>query len=112
MSKRIYVGNFPYSTTEEELRELFEQHGTVNSLDVIRDRRTGRSRGFGFVEMDETEADAAIAALDGREIGDRTLRVSEAKPRQESDRGRSGGRRGDRGGDRGGDRQGSGRDWD
>jgi RNA recognition motif-containing protein len=109
MSKKIYVGNFPYTTTEDELRELFEQHGTVQSLDLIRDRRTGRSRGFGFVEMDDTEAAAAIAALDGKEIGERTLRVSEARPRQESGRGRPGGRGRER---RGSDRPRSGRDWD
>ena len=105
--KKIYVGNFPYSTTEDEIRKLFEQHGTIHSFDLIRDRRTGQSRGFGFVEMDEAEANAAIAALHGMEIGDRELRVSEAKPRQES---RGQGRGGS--GRQGGGYQDRGRDWD
>jgi RNA recognition motif-containing protein len=112
--KKIYVGNFPYTTTEDELAELFEQYGTVHSLELIKDRETGRSRGFAFVEMDEHEADAAITALDGMEFGERTLRVNEAKPRESSDRrggGRPGGRRRGPGRERR-DRRGGERDYD
>lgn len=92
--KKIYVGNFPYEITEAQLQEMFEQHGTVHSLDLIKDRETGRSRGFAFIEMDEQEAQAAIAALDGVELGGRTLRVNEAKPRESSGRRRGSQRRG------------------
>ena len=81
MSKRIYVGNLPYSTTDEELRELFSQHGEVISSDVLYDRQTGRSRGFGFVEMPDADAQKAISALNGKEFGGRTLRVNEARER-------------------------------
>lgn len=81
MSKNIYVGNLPYSTTENDLRELFAAHGDVLSVNVIEDRDTGRSRGFAFVEMAEAEADAAIAALGGTTLGDRSLNVNEARPR-------------------------------
>jgi len=81
MSKRIYVGNLPYSTTDEELRELFQQHGEVMSADVLHDRQTGRSRGFGFVEMSDADAQKAITALNGKEFGGRTLRVNEARER-------------------------------
>lgn len=102
MAKRIYVGNLPFTATEEELSELFAQHGTVHSVDLINDRQTGRPRGFGFVEMDEEAADAAISALDGMEYGGRTLRVNEAMERRQGGGGgggRGGGRRG-RGGRR------------
>lgn len=112
--KKIYVGNFPYSTTEDELRELFEQYGTIHSLDLIKDRETGRPRGFGFIEMDEDAANAAIAALNGTELGERTLRVSEARSREESGRRRSD-RRGPRRqgpGRRGPRRQEQEHDWD
>lgn len=95
MARKIYVGNLAFSSTEDEIRELFTQHGTVHSVDLIRDRLTGRSRGFGFVEMDEEEADAAITALNGTTFGERNLRVSVAKQR----RGKS---EGDRGGGQGG----------
>jgi len=81
MSKRIYVGNLPYSTTDEELRELFSQHGEVISSDVLHDRQTGRSRGFGFVEMSDADTPKAIEALNGKEFGGRTLRVNEARER-------------------------------
>lgn len=84
--KNIYVGNLPYSTTEEELRALFEQHGAVDSVKVITDRDTGRSRGFGFVEMSDG-GEEAIAALDGKDMGDRPLRVNEARPRPDRDDG-------------------------
>ena len=82
MSKKIYVGNLPFSTTEDELRRLFEQHGSVDSVAVITDRETGRPRGFAFVEMsDASGADAAIQVLNGRELGGRALRVNEATQR-------------------------------
>ena len=81
MGKKLYIGNLPYSATEQELRELFSKHGTVESLDLITDRTTGRPRGFGFVEMDPAGADAAIQALDGQDFGGRTLRVNEAHDR-------------------------------
>lgn len=82
MSKSIYVGNLPWSATEEEVRDLFAQFGDVTSVKLISDRETGRPRGFGFVEMEDAEADKAIEALEGTEFGGRTLRVNEAKPRQ------------------------------
>ena len=94
MSKNIYVGNLPFSATEADLRELFEQHGTVDSVNVITDRDTGRARGFGFVEMDEAGAAKAMQALDGRDFSGRDLRVNEANERR-SDRG-GGGYRGGR----------------
>ena len=108
MVKKIYVGNLPFSATEEELRELFEQHGQVQSVSIITDRETGRSRGFGFVEMEAASADDAIAALDQAQMGGRSLSVSEARARPE--RGGGGGRDRDRGGDRDrGDRDRAGR---
>jgi RNA recognition motif-containing protein len=79
VGKRLYVGNLPYTMTEQELRELFAEHGSVDAVDVIMDRETGRPRGFAFVEMDNAEA--AIEALNGREIGGRTMRVDEANER-------------------------------
>lgn len=82
MVKNIFVGNLPYSTTDEQMRELFEAHGTVESAKVITDRVTGRSRGFGFVEMDDAGAEAAIAALNGSEIDGRPLRVDLAHERK------------------------------
>lgn len=82
MVKNIFVGNLPYSTTDEQMRELFEAHGTVESAKVITDRVTGRSRGFGFVEMDGAGAEAAIAALNGSEIDGRPLRVDLAHERK------------------------------
>ena len=83
MPKRIYVGNLPSSATEEEVRELFAQHGAVHEVELITDRETGRLRGFGFVEMDEGEADAAIQALNGTDMGGQSLRINEANPRKE-----------------------------
>ncbi|MCF8034726.1 MAG: RNA-binding protein [Desulfarculaceae bacterium] len=82
MSKKIYVGNLPWSATDEDVAELFSQHGDVISSRVITDRETGRSRGFGFVEMDESAANAAIEALNGVEMGGRALRVNEAQERK------------------------------
>lgn len=83
MAKRIYVGNLSYDSTDADVRQLFEQHGTVINVDVLLDRDTGRSRGFGFVEMDDQEADRAIDALNGAELGGRSLRINEARPRPE-----------------------------
>lgn len=95
---RIYVGNLPYNASETEIQELFEAHGTVESVQMIRDRDTGQSKGFGFVEMPKSEeAQAAIAALNGLAFKNRNLTVNEARPRPErSDRG--GGYGGSRGG--------------
>ena len=93
MTKKIYVGNLPFRTTETEVRELFAQYGTVHDVRLITDRETGRPRGFGFVEMDEGEADAAIQALDGTDMGGRNLRVNEARERGERGPRRSSSRR-------------------
>ena len=83
MSNKIYVGNLPFSSTEDELRSVFAQHGDVQSVNVITDRDTGRARGFAFVEMaDATAASNAIRALDGSELGGRNLRVNEAEDKR------------------------------
>jgi RNA recognition motif-containing protein len=82
MPKRIYVGNLPYRTTEDEVREIFAEHGSVLSVNLINDRETGQPRGFGFVEMDDNGADAAIEALNNSPMGGRTLKVNEARPRE------------------------------
>ncbi len=93
--KNIFVGNLDFNTSEEELRRIFEAHGQVDRVSIMTDRDTGRSRGFGFVEMTNTEeGDKAIAALNGTQLGGRTLNVNEARPKVE--RGGGGGR--DRGG--------------
>ena len=82
MGKRIYVGNLPFSATEEDLRDVFGPHGEIESVAVITDRETGRARGFAFVEMvEEAAAGKAIQALDGTEMGGRALRVNEAQER-------------------------------
>ena len=81
MTKSLYVGNLPWSATEEEVRNLFATHGNVSSVKLISDRETGRARGFGFVEMDDADAASAVEALDGTSFGGRTLRVNEAQPR-------------------------------
>jgi RNA recognition motif-containing protein len=87
MSKNIYVGNINYNTNEDDLRNLFEQYGTVESVKIISDRDTGRSKGFGFVEMENAEeADSAISALNSQEVGGRQLRVNEANDRPKRDR--------------------------
>lgn len=120
---KLYVGNLSFKTTNDSLRQLFEQHGSVRSAEVVMDRMTGRSRGFGFVEMDDSgQAQAAIAALNGKNIDGRDLTVNEARPREERSFGGGGGGgrgygggggggrggygggggRGGRGGDRGG----------
>ena len=80
MSKSIYVGNLPWSTTEDELQTLFSEYGEVLSVKLISDRETGRSKGFGFIEMGDDVAKIAIEALDNQEFGGRTLRVNEARP--------------------------------
>jgi RNA recognition motif-containing protein len=90
---KIYVGNLPFNATEDEIRELFAEHGNVRSVSLITDRETGRPRGFGFVEMDDAEGNAAIRALNGHDMGGRNLKVSEAQPRKEN-QGGGGGRRG------------------
>jgi RNA recognition motif-containing protein len=82
MSKRIYVGNLPFSATEDEIRSLFSEHGNVLSVSLVTDRDTGSPRGFGFVEMDDNDADAAIRALDNYEMNGRALMVNEARPRE------------------------------
>ena len=79
---KIYVGNLPFTTDENELRTLFGQHGTVESVAVITDRETGRPRGFAFVEMSRADASRAIQSLNGKELGGRALRVNEAQERQ------------------------------
>jgi cold-inducible RNA-binding protein len=107
--KNIFVGNLSFNTSEDELRQLFEAYGQVDRVSIMTDRDTGRSRGFGFVEMTNAEdGEKAIAALNGSQVGGRTLNVNEARPKTE---------RGDRGGDRGGrdrggrDRGGRGQRW-
>ena len=104
----IYVGNLSYQLSNQQLQEAFEQFGTVTRAAIIEDRETGRSKGFGFVEMsDDAEGKAAIEQLDGQELEGRALRVNEARPREDRGDRRSGG-----GGDRrgGNDRRGGGRD--
>lgn len=81
MSKSIYVGNLPWSATEEEVHGLFAAHGNVLSVKLISDRETGRARGFGFVEMEDEHVSAAVEALDNSVYGGRTLRVNEARPK-------------------------------
>ncbi len=101
LGTKLYVGNLPFSATEAELRELFEKHGAVDSVSVITDRETGRARGFAFVEFqDGSGADAAQQALDGSQLGGRTLRVNEAHERGAG----GGGPRGGGGGGGGGGR--------
>jgi cold-inducible RNA-binding protein len=114
LAKRIYVGNLPFSANEDSIREMFEPYGEVVSIAMINDRETGRFRGFCFVEMADADADAAIQALNDKDVGGRTLRVNEAQPREDRRGGGNGGmrrsdggdrpRRDDRSGDRGGDR--------
>ncbi|QQS45281.1 MAG: RNA-binding protein [Acidobacteriota bacterium] len=102
MSVRLYVGNLPFSATEEELENLFSQSGVVTSANIVTDRDTGRSRGFAFVEMESSEAaNAAIEALNGADFNGRSLTVNEAKPK-ESRGPRGGGYGGGRGGGGGG----------
>ena len=81
MTKSIYVGNLPWSATEDEIRNLFATYGSVNSVNLITDRETGRARGFGFVEMPAEDAAAAIQGLEGTSLDGRPLRINEAQPR-------------------------------
>lgn len=102
MAKKLYVGNLSYSTSSAQLQDLFAPFGKVDSATVVEDRDTGRSKGFGFVEMsNDSEAQAAIQGLDGKEVDGRTLKVNEARPREDRGGGGGGGR-GGRGGGRGG----------
>jgi cold-inducible RNA-binding protein len=116
LAKRIYVGNLPFSANEDSIREMFEPYGEVVSIAMINDRETGRFRGFCFVEMADADADAAIQALNDKDVGGRTLRVNEAQPREDRRGGGGNGgmrrsdggdrpRRDDRGGDRDRDRR-------
>ncbi len=92
MGKKLYVGNLGYDVSSSDLQQLFAQHGTVNSAEVINDRMTGRSKGFGFVEMSsDQEAQSAISALNGQTHGTRALTVNEAKPRENRGGGSGGG---------------------
>jgi RNA recognition motif-containing protein len=120
MATKLYVGGLPYSVTNEELENLFASFGTVSSAQVIMDRETGRSKGFGFVEMeDDSAAQTAVGELNGKDYQGRTLTVNEARPMEKREPrsggggygggGGGGGRGGDRGGSRGGDRRDSGR---
>ena len=105
MSNKLYVGNLSFNTSNQDLIELFSGSGTVSSANIVEDRETGRSRGFAFVEMASSEdAQAAIAALDGKEVDGRSLKVNEAKPREDRGGfgGGGGGGRGGRGGNGGG----------
>ena len=103
MGKKLYVGNLSYDVDSSALEQLFSAHGTVESAQIINDRDTGRSKGFGFVEMgSDSEAQAAIAALNGQEHGGRALTVNEAKPREDRGGGGGGGGRGGYGGGGGG----------
>ena len=103
MGSKLYVGNLSYNTSSSDLEQLFGQHGTVQSAEVIQDRETGRSKGFGFVQMGtDEEAQAAISALNGQEHDGRALTVNEAKPREDRGGGGGGGGRGGYGGGGGG----------
>jgi RNA recognition motif-containing protein len=86
MSKKLYVGNLPWSMTEDEVRAAFQTYGEVNSVNLIEDRETGRPRGFGFVEMGDSDAQEAIDNLDGKDFGGRNIKVNEARPRVERPR--------------------------
>jgi RNA recognition motif-containing protein len=115
MGNKLYVGNLSYDMQDSDLQQLFAQYGTVTSARIVTDRDTGRSKGFGFVEMgSDAEAEAAISALNGHEVGGRALTVNEARPKESGGGGRSfggggyGGGGGGYGGGRGGDRGGRG----
>ena len=104
---KLYVGNLSFETTENDLQDLFEQHGKVGEVSLMMDRMTGKSRGFAFVTMnDDTEAKAALSALNGKEVGGRALNVNEARPREDRPRGGGGG-----GGGGGGNRRPAEKRW-
>ena len=105
---KIYVGNLPFTATEAEVRTLFSEHGTVESVSLPTDRETGRPRGFGFVEMSQADAARAIQNLNGKELGGRPLRVNEAQDKPRTGGGGGGGYRGGGGGGGGGYRGGGG----
>jgi len=86
METNIYVGNLPFSASEDQIRQMFETYGQVTTVKLINDRETGRPRGFGFVEMDEQGAKQAIEALNGSDFGGRTMKVNEARPRERRER--------------------------
>lgn len=117
---KLYVGNLPYSMTDDSLRELFADHGNVQSANIVMDRETGRSRGFGFVEMDDADGRKAVEEMNGAECDGRRLVVNEARPKPDrgyggggggGGRGGYGGGGGGRGGYGGGDRGGRGGGW-
>src|SRR4051794_30748169 len=109
MGKKLYVGNLAYGVTDSDLQTMFAAHGTVQSAQVIMDRDTGRSKGFGFVEMgSDQEAQAAITALNGQQVDGRALTVNEARPKEDRGGGGGGGRSGGYGGGGGGGRSGGG----
>jgi RNA recognition motif-containing protein len=97
---KIYVGNLPFSATQDQVRALFAEHGTVESIALPTDRETGRPRGFGFVEMSQADASRAIQAVNGKELDGRALRVNEAQDKPRTGGGRPGGNRGGYGGGR------------
>lgn len=108
MGNKLYIGNLAFSATEASITELFSQHGTVDSCQLITDRETGRSKGFGFVQMStDSEAQKAISSLDGSEVDGRQIKVNEARPKENRDN-RSDGYRNDFGG---GQRRGGGRSY-
>jgi cold-inducible RNA-binding protein len=103
METKLYIGNLSYSTTEEELRTLFAQAGTVSSVDLIKDRETGNSKGFGFIQMSsQSEAEKAISMFNGYQLGNRELKVNPARPKEESGRSGFGSQRDGNGFGRGG----------
>jgi RNA recognition motif-containing protein len=105
MAKKLYVGNLSWGVTEDQLREMFAPYGTVQSAQLVMDRETGRSKGFGFVEMgSEQEAQAAISGMNGQMVDNRALTVNEARPKEDRGGGGGGGRRGGFGGGGGGRR--------
>ena len=109
MTKKLYVGNLPFQTTEDDLSDLFGQVGAVESVRIITDRDTGRSRGFGFIEMGDEEAEKAINEFNGKDMEGRPLTVNEARPQVDRGGGGGGGRGGGGGGGGGGGRGGYGR---
>jgi RNA recognition motif-containing protein len=108
MAKKLYVGNLSYTTHDEDLREAFSKIGEVLSVTLITDQATGRSKGFGFVEMSDEDADKAISSLNGTTFMERTITVNEARPKTERGRSGFGGGKGNRGGGFGGGRN---RSW-